>query len=174
MPSKLNIFDYFCFVLSSVFEAAISINKKAFLRHCVPIFIFALLGTAFSAFVTALIVNKGSSYLTATTIPVIDSLLFGTLISSIDPIAVLSVLTNLGMDSNDAIFVIIFGESLLNDGVAIVLYDTLLGFLSDHTDLTIAAIWSAFEHFFVGRLTIYGVKQSSNLTNMLLKWPLDR
>ena len=138
-----------------MFEAAISINKKAFQLHILPIIIFALFGTVFCAFFTAFIVHNGSYYLNTTeTIPVVDSLLFGTLISSIDPISVLSILSNLGMDSNDAIYVIIFGESLLNDGVAIVLYDTLLGFLSDNTELSLSAVWLAMQHFFIGMFLV--------------------
>jgi NhaP-type Na+/H+ or K+/H+ antiporter len=55
----------------------------------------------------------------------VEALTFGALISSIDPIAVLSVLSNMGMTDTDTIYVLIFGESLLNDGVAIVLFETL-------------------------------------------------
>jgi len=66
-----------------------------------------------------------------TSIPFIESLAFGALISSIDPIAVLSVLSNMGMSDKDPIYVLIFGESLLNDGVAIVLFQTLVHFMDE-------------------------------------------
>ena len=63
--------------------------------------------------------------------PFVESLAFGSLISSIDPIAVLSVLNNMGMSDRDPIYVLIFGEALLNDGVAIVLFETLLHFMDE-------------------------------------------
>jgi len=133
-----------------IFEAALSINKRAFLRHSLVIFINACVGTIFCTFVIAYIVNKGSSWLPyCETIPMVDSLLFGSLISSIDPIAVLSILTNLGCKNTDALYVIIFGESLLNDGVAIVLFDTLRTFLHDHVKNDSNIIWNGVQHFVV-------------------------
>jgi len=52
--------------------------------------------------------------------PLVEPCIFGALISSIDPIAVLSAVQSIGMTTTDAIYVIIFGESLFNDGIAIV------------------------------------------------------
>jgi NhaP-type Na+/H+ or K+/H+ antiporter len=105
-----------------VFEAALSIDKQSFKRHVWPIMIYAVVGTLLATLITAIIIHKGTSYLPGCeTIPHVESLTFGALISSIDPIAVLSVLNNMGMNDTDSIYVIIFGESLLNDGVALVL-----------------------------------------------------
>jgi NhaP-type Na+/H+ or K+/H+ antiporter len=105
-----------------VFEAALSIDKKSFNRHIWPIMIYAVAGTLLATGITAFIVHKGTSMLSGCeTIPYVESLTFGALISSIDPIAVLSVLNSMGMTDTDSIYVVIFGESLLNDGVALVL-----------------------------------------------------
>jgi NhaP-type Na+/H+ or K+/H+ antiporter len=78
--------------------------------------IYAVLGTLLATLITATIVHKGTALLGSfcETIPYVESLAFGALISSIDPIAVLSVLSNMGMTDTDTIYVIIFGESLLN------------------------------------------------------------
>lgn len=67
-----------------------------------------------STIVTAAIVYYGSAYTAWSNdrIPFIESLAFGSLISSIDPIAVLSVLSNMGMSDKDQSYVLIFGESL--------------------------------------------------------------
>jgi len=83
------------------------------------------------------------------TIPVRESLIFGSLISSIDPIAVLSVLNNMGMSDTDTIYVLIFGESLLNDGVAIVLFQTLVHFLDESLVIDSDVVLDAFLHFIV-------------------------
>jgi NhaP-type Na+/H+ or K+/H+ antiporter len=98
----------------------------------VPIVIFAVWGTFMSTVLSAAVVYYGTRWITfCTSIPFIESLAFGALISSIDPIAVLSVLSNMGMSDKDPIYVLIFGESLLNDGVAIVLFQTLVHFMDE-------------------------------------------
>ena len=98
----------------------------------VPIVMLAVFGTIMSTFLTAGIAFYATHYLQhCTSIPFIESLTFGALISSIDPIAVLSVLSNVGMSDKDQFYVIVFGEALLNDGVAIVLFQTLLNFMDE-------------------------------------------
>jgi NhaP-type Na+/H+ or K+/H+ antiporter len=97
-----------------VFEAALSIDKRSFNRHIVPIVIFSVIGTLTATVVTAYVVHKGTTALSrfCTPIPAVEALTFGALISSIDPIAVLSVLSNMGMTDTDTIYVLIFGESV--------------------------------------------------------------
>lgn len=140
-----------------VFEAALNIDKRSFSRHVVPILFYAVLGTLMATGITAFVVHKGSQYLHCETIPYPEALTFGALISSIDPIAVLSVLSNMGMTDQDTIYVVIFGESLLNDGVAIVLFDTLVHFLDADMIVDSQAVTAAAIHFlvvFIGSLLI--------------------
>jgi NhaP-type Na+/H+ or K+/H+ antiporter len=134
-----------------IFEAALSIDKRSFNRHVVPILIYAIMGTLLATALTAFVVHEGSVYFHGhcETIPYIEALTFGALISSIDPIAVLSVLSNMGMTDTDTIYVVIFGESLLNDGIAIVLFDTLKHFLDDNMTVDGDAVVAAAIHFFV-------------------------
>ena len=141
-----------------VFEAAVKINKRSFMRHVIPITIYAIVGTLASTALTASILYKGSMMVSwCPTIPVKESLIFGSLISSIDPIAVLSVLNNMGMTDSDTIYVLIFGESLLNDGIAIVLFQTLVHFLDEALVIDGEAVLDAIMHFVVvalGSLTV--------------------
>ena len=55
----------------------------------------------------------------------------------------------MGMSSTDTIYVMVFGESLLNDGVAIVLFETLIRFLNDNMVIDAHAIMEATQHFVV-------------------------
>ncbi|KAL7450927.1 hypothetical protein ACHAWC_002782, partial [Mediolabrus comicus] len=132
-----------------VFEAAVKINKQSFRRHAIPITIYAIIGTLASTAFTAVILHKGSSMMSCTTIPMKESMIFGALISSIDPIAVLSVLNSMGMTDTDTVYILIFGESLLNDGVAIVLFQTLVHFLDETLVVDTEVIFDAIIHFIV-------------------------
>jgi solute carrier family 9 (sodium/hydrogen exchanger), member 6/7 len=51
----------------------------------------------------------------------LDSIIFGTVLSATDPVTVLAVFQSLKVDPT--LYSIIFGESILNDSVSIVLYE---------------------------------------------------
>ena len=53
----------------------------------------------------------------------LDSYLFGALISATDPVATLSIMS--AVNADPIVFTLIFGESVLNDAVAIVLFRIL-------------------------------------------------
>jgi NhaP-type Na+/H+ or K+/H+ antiporter len=118
-----------------IFQAALSIDKRAFRRDLFPILLFAIGGTAFAAIAIALVTFHLSSAFagggknddeSSTALPLLDCLLFGSLMSSIDPVATLSILSGVGVSKSDTLYTLVFGESLLNDGVSIVLFDSFL------------------------------------------------
>jgi len=127
-----------------IFEAALSVNKKEFRRRRMAIFLFAVVGTILSTFMTGYMVHLASYAIdSVTSIPLLDSLIFGALISSIDPVAILSVLTSLNLTEEDTVFIMVFGESLLNDGVAITLFNSLVSHYNSekvNTDEILGAI----------------------------------
>ena len=142
---------FLCILLPPIiFEAALSVNKHQFRRRRLAIFMFAAIGTILSTFMTGIIVHFGSYYFSTITIPLLDSFIFGALISSIDPVAILSVLTSLNLTERDTIYIMVFGESLLNDGVAITLFKTLLAhYDSESSDVTADEVLGTIADFLI-------------------------
>ncbi len=108
----------FALLPTLIFEAAIGLSVRAFFRNLGPILVLAVVGVAVSAALVGVTLNVGLG------IPVAAALLFGALISATDPVAVVAVFRELGVP--ERLLTLVEGESLLNDGVAIVLFSILL------------------------------------------------
>ena len=124
-----------------IFQASLTIEKAAFRRDLFPILTFAIFGTFFSAVAIGYITHFLSS------LPLLDSLLFGALMSSIDPVATLGILSSVGVSQGDTLYTLIFGESLLNDGVSIVLFDSLLRHMGEENAVDSDTIKDTLWHF---------------------------
>ncbi|MFQ6131444.1 MAG: cation:proton antiporter [Armatimonadota bacterium] len=101
-----------------LFEGAINLHLGHLRRDLVPIVVFAVPGTL----VCVGIVGTVMHYLLD--LDWIHALLFGALISPTDPISVLSVFKRLGVGRR--LSVIVEGESMFNDAIAIVIFRLLL------------------------------------------------
>ena len=108
----------FLFLPVLVFDAALGLSTRAFFRNLVPILVLAIPALAISAVLVGVGVNVGLD------IPLTAALLFGVFISATDPVAVVAVFRQLGVP--ERLLTIVEGESMLNDGVAIVGFNILL------------------------------------------------
>jgi monovalent cation:H+ antiporter, CPA1 family len=108
----------FAFLPALVFEAALSLPARVFIKNLVPILTLAVVALAIAAVLVGLMVHLGLG------ISITAALVFGALISATDPVAVTATFRNLGVPNR--LLVLVEGESLLNDGIAIVLFQILL------------------------------------------------
>jgi CPA1 family monovalent cation:H+ antiporter len=106
-----------------LFAGSIHINAAALRKQLLPVALLSTLGTLLSAVIVAMLVHVLFS-LFGMQVPIIYCLLFGILISPTDPVAVLAILKQAGIPST--LQLKIAGESLFNDGVAVVVFISLL------------------------------------------------
>lgn len=158
-----------------VFHASLTIDKRAFQRDLFPILTFAIAGTLLSTVFVGLLTHSVTSIGGGGgTLPLLESILFGSLISSIDPVATLGILSAVGVSQTDTLYTLVFGESLLNDGVAIVLFDTLVGHLGNASVVSRASIHETAVHFvriFAGSL---GIGLACGIVCTVYFWALSR
>eukprot|EP00299_Pterocystis_sp_00344_P004496 c1555_g1_i1.p1 GENE.c1555_g1_i1~~c1555_g1_i1.p1 ORF type:complete len:531 (+),score=140.60 c1555_g1_i1:56-1594(+) len=130
-----------------IFEAGYNMERKEFFENIGATIMYAFVGTLISTFVIGGIVYGAGAAGLCFNLGPLPSLVFGSLISATDPVTVLAVFQSLGVDIH--LFSMVFGESVLNDAVAVVLYRTLVGFKC-HTlsaSSTFAAIGLFLEIF---------------------------
>jgi CPA1 family monovalent cation:H+ antiporter len=101
-----------------LFEAALSIRWSELRRDAVPVLILASLGVVISALVVAV----GTASLLGW--PTSSALVFGVLIAATDPVAVVAMFKDTGVKGR--VRLLVESESLLNDGVAAVLFALVL------------------------------------------------
>jgi CPA1 family monovalent cation:H+ antiporter len=87
------------------------------LRDWAPLLLLANVGVLLTTLVTGYLVHW------AIDVPILIALMFGAIIAATDPISVLAIFKDLRM--NKRLSVIIEGESLLNDGTAVVVFQIL-------------------------------------------------
>ncbi|KAL1528002.1 hypothetical protein AB1Y20_009373 [Prymnesium parvum] len=111
-----------------IFDAGYSLKRRLFFRNITPILTLAVIGTVISTAVIAVILKLSAhwGWIDPTVITTHVSLLFAALISAVDPVGTLAVLSSREVNADQMMQSIIFGESVLNDAVAIVLFQTLL------------------------------------------------
>lgn len=106
-----------------LFAGAIHISLHDLRKQRIPVMIFSTVGVILSTIVVGSLMYW-TFMLLSMPIPFIQCLVFGALISPTDPIAVIAILKRAGI--RKSLEIKVAGESLFNDGVAVVLFAVLL------------------------------------------------
>ncbi|HEY9723924.1 MAG TPA: sodium:proton antiporter [Oscillatoriaceae cyanobacterium] len=119
-----------------LFETAVQLDAHELRRDWIPITLLALFGTLASA----LLVGSMTAYFVA--LPLAVALVFGAIVSPTDPISVIAILKRLNVSRR--LMLLVESESLFNDGVALVLFTSLLALAQGGA----ASPWDAAGRFF--------------------------
>jgi len=137
-----------------IFNSGYHLQKELFFRHLLPIALLAVVGTLASTLIVAISLKlitlaglqqgnaEGEDF-----VPTFSELLtFGALISATDPVSTLAVFQAKRVDPQ--LFYLVFGESVLNDAVGLVLFETFRKFVQ--RDNGAGKIAMGFVEFLVG------------------------
>lgn len=134
-------FFYMVLLPPIIFEGGYSVHRMEFFRNLPIIFSLAFIGGILSTVVVALVM-----YFCAP-ISMVEALIFGSLISSTDPVTILAMLPP---QTDRRLYMIIFGESALNDAVSIILYRFFSSLADPSIPLTASQFFfSLFESLLV-------------------------
>uniref|UniRef100_A0A665VVY9 Sodium/hydrogen exchanger n=1 Tax=Echeneis naucrates TaxID=173247 RepID=A0A665VVY9_ECHNA len=128
---KLTPTVFFFYLLPQVIlDAGYSMPNKLFFSNLGGILVYAIIGTCWNAGSLGLSLwgcHMGGA-MGDLDIGLLQYLLFGSLIAAVDPVAVIAVFEQVHV--NEVLFIMVFGESLLNDGVTVVLFNVFDAFVS--------------------------------------------
>ena len=158
---------FFHFLLPPIImDSAFAIYNRDFMHHFPMIILFAVVGTLLNVFTIGgalllvqslggiVLPNQSDPDANGTQLDPLNCFTFSALISAVDPVAVLAIFQEIGV--NAGLYFLVFGESLLNDGVTIVLYNSMValggGEVGAHEIIMsiLSFFFVVFGGFFVG------------------------
>ncbi|KAL2080317.1 hypothetical protein ACEWY4_024110 [Coilia grayii] len=153
---------FLCLLPPIILDAGYFLPIRPFTENVGTILMFAVVGTLWNAFFMGLMLYgvcqaEGGQL---GEVPLLSCLIFGSIVSAVDPVAVLAVFEEIHI--NELLHILVFGESLLNDAVTVVLYHLFEEFANEGV-VTVADAFLGVICFLVVSLggilvgAIYGV-----------------
>ncbi|KAE9554849.1 hypothetical protein FO519_001964 [Halicephalobus sp. NKZ332] len=145
-PTTFNPDHFFDFLLPViVLEASFSVSNRDLMENAIKISTFAVIGTILNTVFIAGSMIALSSYFVFS-VGSGQLILFSTILSAVDPVAVISVFEDVGV--NALLYVNVFGESLLNDGVTVVLFRAVQDLNSSGASYSFLLVLKTLGDFF--------------------------
>ncbi|PSB64309.1 Na+/H+ antiporter [Chroococcidiopsis cubana SAG 39.79] len=119
-----------------LFEAAWNLKWSSLKQNLVPICLYAVVGVVISIVGVAFSLNQFAA------LPLTTALLIGASLSATDPVSVTAVFRELGVSSR--LTTLMEGESLFNDGMAVVAFEFLVALSFGNTQLGVQPILVQF------------------------------
>uniref|UniRef100_A0A8D8LMC1 Sodium/hydrogen exchanger n=1 Tax=Cacopsylla melanoneura TaxID=428564 RepID=A0A8D8LMC1_9HEMI len=141
---------FFLYMLPPIIlDAGYFMPNRLFFDHLGTILLFAVIGTIFNTLSIGISLwAVGQSGMFGPHCPLLEMLLFAALISAVDPVAVLAVFEEIHV--NEILYIVVFGESLLNDAVTVVLYHMFEAYSEmGHNNVLYVDLLSGLASFFV-------------------------
>ena len=110
------------FIPAIIFDAGYTLDRGDFFGNIGGIILYAVVGTVISSIVVACGLYILGQYGVSLELGFVECFMFGALISAVDPVATLAIFCALGVPPT--LHYLVFGESIVNDAVAIVLFET--------------------------------------------------
>ncbi|CAL8107950.1 unnamed protein product [Calicophoron daubneyi] len=122
---------FFTYLLPPVvLESSYSLYNRTFSEYLGVVLLFAVLGTVFNFLIIGFAMYgldvAGAFGYPKLEVDLNSYLLFSSLIVAVDPVAVLAIFQDIGVELS--LYYTVFGESLLNDAITVVLYDIMSAF----------------------------------------------
>ncbi|XP_010736458.1 sodium/hydrogen exchanger 1 isoform X2 [Larimichthys crocea] len=116
---------FLCLLPPIILDAGYFLPIRPFMENLGTILMFAVVGTLWNAFFIGGLLYAVCQIQPANPsilhqLELLPCLLFGSIVSAVDPVAVLAVFEEIHI--NELLHILVFGESLLNDAVTVVLY----------------------------------------------------
>ncbi|KAG8144453.1 hypothetical protein E2320_012960, partial [Naja naja] len=133
-----------------VLDAGYFMPSRPFFENIGTILLYAVVGTIWNVFgigFSLYVICQAEAFQLGD-ISLLHNLLFSSLIAAVDPVAVLSVFEEIHV--NEKLHILVFGESLLNDAVSVVLYRLFRSFCEMPTIRTVDVFVGIGKFFVVG------------------------
>ncbi|XP_061217898.1 sodium/hydrogen exchanger 2-like isoform X1 [Neopsephotus bourkii] len=150
-PPVMDSDIFFLYLLPPiVLDAGYFMPSRPFFENIGTILLYAVVGTIWNVFGIGFSLY-GICQVKAfrlQDVSLLHNLLFGSLIAAVDPVAVLAVFEEIHV--NEKLHILVFGESLLNDAVTVVLYKLFRAFCEMPTIKTVDVFAGVGKFFVVG------------------------